>query len=120
MTNSELVTQFFKACDSRDCNAVMAFFSESAVWTNVPIDPPNRGKAQIRAAIEWFYSMFEETHFLIQHQVEGPSGIVMNERVDELWTGGTRISLPVMGIFKLEKGKIIEWRDYFDKSTLGL
>ena len=46
----------------------------------------------------------------------------MNERVDTLVIGDASTKLPVAGIFKIENGKITEWRDYFDMAqfTAGL
>ncbi len=40
--------------------------------------------------------------------------IVMTERVDNFMVGGTRVSVPCMGIFELRDGKISAWRDYWD------
>jgi len=120
MTNNEIIMNFFKACDSRDCDKVMEFFAEDAVWINVPLDPANNGKAEIRRFLEWFYSVFQETIFQIDKQVEGANGIVMNERTDWLTANDQKIALPVMGVFTLEDGKITLWKDYFDKSVLGL
>ncbi len=46
---------------------------------------------------------------------EGP--IVMTERVDHFKTeGGTKISLPMMGVIEIHDGLITAWRDYFDLS----
>jgi limonene-1,2-epoxide hydrolase len=43
--------------------------------------------------------------------------VVMTERVDNMRLGGRPISLPVMGIFEIEKDRINAWRDYFDLAT---
>ena len=49
---------------------------------------------------------------------ENDEGQVLTERVDSFdMPGGKRISLPVMGTFELEDGKITSWRDYFDLAT---
>jgi limonene-1,2-epoxide hydrolase len=41
---------------------------------------------------------------------------VLTERVDHLVdaAGKTTMSIPLMGIFVVEDGKIAQWRDYFD------
>jgi limonene-1,2-epoxide hydrolase len=39
----------------------------------------------------------------------------MNERIDRFTTGGgKKIELQVMGVFEVENGLIMFWRDYFD------
>ena len=42
--------------------------------------------------------------------------LVLTERVDHLRTsrGDNLVSISVMGIFRINDGKIVEWRDYFD------
>ena len=76
--------------------------------------PPNKGIENIRAFIEGFVGSCEGIDFVIHHQVEGASGIVMNERTDKIKMGGNVIELPVMGVFEFRDGKISAWRDYFD------
>ena len=41
----------------------------------------------------------------------------MNERIDYFTRGESTISLPIAGVFKLNDGKIQEWREYFDLAT---
>jgi limonene-1,2-epoxide hydrolase len=43
---------------------------------------------------------------------------VMNERDDRVEIHGRWATLPVAGIFKIHKGKISLWRDYFDRQTI--
>ena len=46
------------------------------------------------------------------------NGAVLTERVDNFVMGdGKPLSLPVMGTFEVEQGKIVAWRDYFDLAT---
>ena len=75
------------------------------------------GKENIRGFIEGFLSMASSIEFEILHQV-AEGDVVMNERVDTLVMGENTIALPVMGIFELENGKIVKWRDYFDMGQL--
>jgi len=43
---------------------------------------------------------------------------VLNERDDRLFIHGRWASLPVAGIFEIVDGRIVLWRDYFDRATL--
>ena len=104
--NSGTIDRFMKAWNSLDLDAVMDHFTEDASYANVPMGPPNVGKAAIRAFIEGFLSDTTEINFIVHQQVEGSDGVVMNER--------TRVELPVMGVFEFRDGKISAWRDYFD------
>ena len=53
--------------------------------------------------------------FKLHHQAENGDGVVMNERTDIIYLkDGTKVELPVMGVFQFRDGKISHWRDYFD------
>jgi limonene-1,2-epoxide hydrolase len=44
--------------------------------------------------------------------------MVLTERIDSFTLAdGRRISVPLMGSFKIKDGQITEWRDYFDLAT---
>ena len=112
--NAGITTEFINAWTDLDLDAIMDYFTEDAVYTNIPMGPPNVGKTASRAFIEGFIGSAEEIEFIVHHQVEGPAGIVMNERTDRLNFGGKAVELPVMGVFEFTDGKISAWRDYFD------
>lgn len=84
------------------------------MYHNIPIDPPNVGKAAIRATIAGFTTAPESINFKVHNQAESAEGIVMNERTDTFKIGDATITLRVMGTFELVDGKIVAWRDYFD------
>jgi limonene-1,2-epoxide hydrolase len=112
--NADITTGFIRAWCDLDLEAIMDHFTEDAVYTNIPMGPPNVGKANIRAFIEGFIGSASEINFVVHNQVEGADGIVMNERTDTLNLGGNVVELPVMGVFEFTDGKISAWRDYFD------
>jgi len=112
--NSEIVSAFIAAWSERNVDKIMGFFTDDAVYANVPIEPENRGKEAIRKAIDGFASMASAIEFVVHHQAENAQGTVLNERTDRFKLGENWIELPVMGAFELRGGKISAWRDYFD------
>jgi limonene-1,2-epoxide hydrolase len=112
------VTAMLASWQSRDVETIVGFFTDDAVYTNVPIDPPNIGKAQIREFLNWFFGAVGDLEFTILCQIEGPDGTVMNERVDRLDFAGKVLDLPVMGVFEFRGDLICAWRDYFDMALL--
>ncbi len=117
--NSNITTAFIDAWETLDVDAIMDFFTEDAIYTNIPMDPPNNGKAEIRAFIEGFVGSASEIEFIVHHQIESADGIVMNERTDRINFNGKVVNLPVMGIFEFRDGKICAWRDYFDMAMFA-
>ena len=112
--NTKLVDDFCAAWPSMDIEKIMSFFAEDAVYTNVPIDPPNEGLEAIRKTIEGFMGMAQGIRFEVHHQTENAQGVVMNERTDHFDLGDRTASGQVMGVFEIADGKITAWRDYFD------
>ena len=113
--NTDLVDRFVAAWRSLDVDEIMGFFSDDAVYTNIPIDPPSEGKEAIRKTIEGFVGMATAIDFVVHRTAENPAaGVVMNERTDRFRLGDRWIEARVMGVFELRGGKITAWRDYFD------
>lgn len=112
--NALIVKEFFKAWNALDIDLIMSFFTEDAVYINIPMDPPNKGKPAIRGFIEGFIGAAQSIEFIVHNQVENADGLIMNERTDKLNFAGKIIELPVMGVFEFNEGKICAWRDYFD------
>jgi limonene-1,2-epoxide hydrolase len=117
--NSAIVDDFIAAWGAKDLERIMSFFAPDAVYTNVPMDPPNRGTEAIRGMIGGFLGMAQDVEFVVHQQAENPAtGIVMNERTDRFkLQDGRWAALRVMGVFELREGKILAWRDYFDMNS---
>lgn len=112
--NTDLIDQFVAAWAKMDLDEIMGFFADDAVYTNIPIDPPNEGSEAIRKTIEGFMGMAQKIEFVVHHQTENAQGVVMNERTDRFLIGERWAEAPVMGVFEIADGRIQAWRDYFD------
>lgn len=119
MTRSadELVTEFCKRWASPDPDELAAYFTEDAVYHNIPMQPV-RGRDAIRDFIAGFVAAFDGIDFTVHRQVSDGT-LVMNERTDVMRRqGGDPIPLPVMGVFEVRDDRIAAWRDYFDMATI--
>ncbi len=110
---ADVVDTFIAAWGRKDIDEIMGFFTDDAVYENVPIDPPNEGLEAIRKTIEGFIGMAEKIEFVVHHQAVN-GNIVLNERTDRFLIGEKWAEGRVMGVFELRDGKIAAWRDYFD------
>lgn len=109
----KIVTDFCNAWPRKNIEELLAFFTDDAVYHNIPVEPA-RGKAAIRAVINSFLPAAKSIEFKVLKSA-GAGNFVMNERVDVFDLGGGKtISLPVAGVFEVNGGKISAWRDYFD------
>lgn len=109
----KIVTDFCNVWPKCNLDEIMTFFTEDAVYHNIPMDPA-KGKAAIRAVINTFLPAAKKIEFKIL-KTAAAGNIVFNERVDSFdLKDGKHIALPVAGVFEVTGGKISAWRDYFD------
>ncbi len=109
----KIVDDFCNVWPTGNLDEIMTFFSEDAVYHNIPMDPA-KGKAAIRAVINTFLPAANKIEFKILKSAAA-GNTVFNERVDIFdLKDGKHISLPVAGVFEVTGGKISAWRDYFD------
>jgi limonene-1,2-epoxide hydrolase len=109
----EVVHRFCATWSKLDLDALVRFFTDDAVYHNIPIAPVV-GPDQIRTTIESFTAGVESIEFRVD-AIAADGGTVLTERVDIFrFPGGHTIELPVMGTFQVVDGRIAAWRDYFD------
>ena len=108
----DVVTRFCKTWESVDVDALMEFFTDDAVYHNIPIAPV-AGKDAIRTTIEGFANGVGKIEFEVR-AIAAVGNTVLTERVDRFFNTDKTIALPVMGTFEVVDGKIAAWRDYFD------
>jgi limonene-1,2-epoxide hydrolase len=113
MADAESIVREFCAAWSRlDADELTGYFTDEAVYHNIPMDPLN-GREAIHAFLAGFLAGVTSADFEINRLVAS-GDVVMTERVDHFTMAGRKGGFPVMGIFELSDGKIAAWRDYFD------
>jgi limonene-1,2-epoxide hydrolase len=109
--NIALVERFCAAWNKADVPTIIDFFTDDAVYHNMPIQPI-QGKDAIKGMIEQFMAPFDGCDWEVLN-IAAAGDVVLTERVDK-FLGAKQIELPVMGTFEIKDGKIAAWRDYFD------
>lgn len=113
-----LVLRFYEAWSRLDVDELMEYFSDDAVWDNVPIGIV-RGSPAIRSWFQYIVSEWTreaKVHLEVLH-IASKGNRVFTERVDHVESLGRRVDLPVAGIFQIEDGKITFFRDYWDEQS---
>jgi limonene-1,2-epoxide hydrolase len=108
----KVVNDFCKSFERKNIEEIMGYFSDDAVYHNMPMEPA-KGKDAIRKTINSFLPGSDKISFKILHTASN-GNIVFNERIDMFDIGEKRVELPVAGLFEIKSGKISLWRDYFD------
>jgi limonene-1,2-epoxide hydrolase len=110
-----VVREFCAAFARRDIDELLGYFTDDAVYHNMPMAPVT-GKDGIREVLNLFLPSSSAVRFDVLHTaVRGD--VVMNERVDRFTMGDREVVLPVAGVFEVRDGRIAAWRDYFDFAT---
>lgn len=118
MSNIPAVRAFCEAWKSRDPDRIVALMSEDCFYHNVPMEPVV-GRPAIAGFIRSFLGDAQTVEFEILAIAETADGVVLTERVDHFDYGGRRMSLPVMGSFRLKDGLVTRWLDYFDMAPFA-
>ncbi len=110
-----IVDGLMAAFNRKDVDQIMGFFTEDAIYHNMPTDPV-QGTDAVRGVIESYVNAAAKVDWevLVSAQV---GSTVLNERLDRFVFGDKDVALPVMGAFEIRDGKIAVWRDYFDQAT---
>ena len=109
--NDALVREFVAAWERRDTDYIVEHFAEDGVYHSMPLTPIV-GKDALRAWVESFEGK-PPGRLDVRHQVASDR-VVMNERVDSITLNGKPVTLPIVGVFEVEDGRIKAWREYFD------
>jgi limonene-1,2-epoxide hydrolase len=110
--NEDLIQRFCDAWSRRDVDELLRFFTEDAVYHNIPIEPAS-GHEAIRNMLQLFVSEVQKISFEVRN-LASAGDVVFTERVDRFEMGERIVELPVAGVFEIRDGKIASWRDYFD------
>jgi limonene-1,2-epoxide hydrolase len=113
--NETLIRDFCATFARRDVDELLGFFTDDAVYHNMPMRPV-QGKAAIRGVLDMFLSPAQSVEFAILH-LASSGAVVLTERLDTFSIGGRSVALPIAGVFEVVEGKIAVWRDYFDLAT---
>lgn len=111
----EIIEEFLAAWSRLDLEELMAYFTDDAVYHNMP-GPPSTGIDAVRASIARFLKGWDKTEWKVLN-LAANGNVVFAERVDITVAGGKHVDLPVVGVFEIQDGKIRAWRDYFDLAT---
>ena len=96
--------------------AVREWFTPATVYENVGM-ARTTGIEEAAAFAEQFVTGSGSVAIRVENLAVAAAGNkVLTERIDHLVNaeGKTTMSIPLMGIFVVEDGRITEWRDYFD------
>lgn len=101
----------------KDLAAVLELCADDIVWYSHVGSPPIVGKPAMAAFMEKLSDQMKVVRWRIFHYAES-GDVVFSEGVDDFTApDGKDVAIPYAGVFRFRDGKIVEWRDYFDRAS---
>jgi len=110
--NEAIVRDFCAAFARRDVDELIGFFTEDAIYHNMPMSAV-QGTTAVRGVLDMFLKPAQSVEFALL-KIATVGDTVFTERLDTFVIGDRRVELPIAGVFDMRDGKIAAWRDYFD------
>ena len=117
MSSEQVVRDMLAAWKRFDIDELVSYFTEDAVYDNVPRYPVY-GRDCIRKLLEELKPHMTEIDYVIT-KLGAFGDYVTTERLDYFHFDGKPCELPVMGAFEIRDGRISAWRDYYDRQQSG-
>jgi uncharacterized protein (TIGR02246 family) len=114
----QLVERQGLAWENADSEAIIADFAENGVF--IAPGTTIKGKKDIKKAAEDYFKQFTDTKVKITRVFsDGKEGAVEWTWSDKNKKTGEKSLIDDAIIFELKDGKIVYWREYFDKQTVS-
>ena len=108
--------EMFEAWRALNWDRVFALFAENGVLHSM-MDPPVVGRAAIAKRLGALAPGIERIDLKVKH-IGIIDGRVFVERIDDFIYKGHAGAVPVVGVLEIERGKVMEWREYYDRAQL--
>ena len=116
----DVVIGFCNAFEQLSVERVLAYLAPDVVYQNVPL-PAMHGAGEAAKFLIPLLTRAIKIEFKILNLAVSESGDqVLTERLDRLHFRTGIVDIPLMGIFTVRGGKILQWRDYADCGAVAL
>jgi limonene-1,2-epoxide hydrolase len=109
--------KLFASIDAMDTESFLGFIREDATF-RFGSSPAVKGHAEIRAAVEGFFSSFAALKHDLQRVVADGDAVVCEGEVTYTKHDGSTITLPFVNVFEVDGGLISLYRVYIDIGPL--
>lgn len=112
----QVLREVILAWRRKDLDTMLQYIDDDIAWHSHVGSPPMLGKAAMREFATRLTTQMQEIHWRLfeaasdgdRLHVEGVDDFVAND--------GRRVVVPYAGVLRFRDGRIVEWRDYFDRA----
>ena len=117
MTDAETegieIDKLFASIDAMDTESFLGFIAADATF-RFGSSPPVKGREEIGASVNGFFSMFAALKHELQRVVADGNAVVCEGDVTYTRHDGSSITLPFANVFEVDNGLISLYRIYID------
>ena len=99
-----------------DLQGALDIFTEDGAFHSM-MERPHKGHEALKKFMGDLFSNLSELDFEIRSQATTGNTVIL-ERVDSWVYNGRPGSIPVVGVFDIESGKVKDWREYYDRAVI--
>lgn len=122
----EVIAAWLQAYNSHDLDAVVALYDVEATNTQAPWGTPIVGQRAVRSTFARTFASFPDIHGVAERLVEASDVVVLEWTFSGTMHGpfaghspsGRRFVLRGCEIFRVDDGRIVEQRGYWDKASM--
>lgn len=116
-SNEAMVRRMLELWATRGWDEMAEMFAEDGIYDNVPDKAPMNGREAVRQWLKMVGDHLTRIDVEILN-IASKGEWVLNERIDVHVAGDRKMPLPVMNATRIVDGKIVMWRDYYDRKTV--
>ncbi len=126
LTPEGAVRAFYEALNARDYARAAGPIAETCDWMSMPTEKSNRGPSAVVAGLREFTAAFPDWHVDVVCVVTAGDTVVVEWRTtgtfEQPFRGrepnGKRFSRRGCAVAEVQHGRIVRYRDYFDRASL--
>jgi len=109
--------KLFASIDAMDTESFLSFIHEGATF-RFGSSPAVTGHAEIRAAVEGFFSSFAALQHDLQRVIADSDAVACEGEVTYTRHDGSKITLPFVNVFEMDGALVSQYRVYIDIGPL--
>ena len=115
--NEKIMRRFLAYWSTREGDAMADLFHADGVYDNVPNKAPMQNREAIRQWLKMVFAHLTRIDVEVLH-IASEGEWILSERLDTHVRGDHLMPLPVMNASRIVDGKIVMFRDYYDRQTV--
>jgi limonene-1,2-epoxide hydrolase len=112
----QVLREVILAWRRKDLDAMLQYIDDDIVWHSHVGSPPLLGKAAMREFATKLTTTMKEIHWRVFGAARDGDRLHVEGVDDYVAPDGRRVVIPYAGVIKVRDGRIVEWRDYFDRA----